>query len=517
MNLLAKIGTGIDAAISIVSPTAALARTAARERLRKYAAAQTPRTQKGFWGFQDGTVSQEINSSYKNVRSRVRQLVRDFPYFAAAVDNLVAFRVGDGMTFKSQVRDESTPDSGDMDKKTCRMIEEAFKRWSEKADTTGKRSFEELTQLTERQEAECGEYFFLKRVNRKYSGVPVRLQAFENDILTSTGLTLRNNTACDEGVEFDLTDGEILSYWILEQSDPAFGLLGKARRFSANDIVHDFAMLRPNQRRGISGFAPAILIAADMSDYIDSEIDSQKMASKWLAFVTTEDALGAQVNRGATTNASTGKKIESLENATIEYLNRGEDVKISGVTRPVNGLEFFATLTLRIIATTSHIPYEILSADYKGVNYSTLKASRNDFVQVLRPQWGRKIRHFCDPVFRWWMDNAVLSGELKLKNYWGNETHYQASLWIPPGIESVDPLRETKAMIDQIATGVRSPQELIMARGRDPKDVIAELKEWNDLLEAAGVRLGQVSTALKNNPAALDQQGAEETTQEVIA
>jgi lambda family phage portal protein len=198
-----------------------------------------------------------------------------------------------------------------------------------------------------------------------------------------------------------------------------------------------------------------------------------------------------------------GKRIEALENATIEYLNRGEDVKVNGVTRPVNGLEFFAKMTLRIIATTSHLPYEILSGDYQGVNYSTLKASRNDFVQTLRPQWGRKIRNFCNPTFRWWLDNAVLCGELKLKNYWTNQEHYQNCLWIPPGIESVDPLRETKAMIDQINTGTRSPQEIIMSRGRDPKDVVAEIKEWQELLADSGVVLDSVSTSLQNSPGAI--------------
>lgn len=514
MSFAQKLSGMIDGAINIVAPRLAVSREAARVQLRRYAAAQTPRTQAGRWG-SDGTVAQEISSSYKQVRSRVRQLVRDFPYFSAAVDNLVAFRVGDGMTFKAQVRNEATPTAGDMDKTACQLIESAFRRWCEHADTTGKRSFEEMQQLSERQEAECGEYFFLKRINRKYAGVPFRLQAFENDILTTTGMTLRKNTACDEGIEFDLTDGEILSYWLMENQNPDFGISGNARRFAADSIVHDFNMLRPNQHRGISAFAPAILISADLSDYIDTEIDSQKMASKWLAFVTSDDTGGAQLNRGVTTN-SQGKRIEALENATVEYLNRGETVTINGVTRPVNGLEFFAKLTLRIIATTSHIPYEILSGDYQGVNYSTLKASRNDFVQTLRPQWGRKIRHFCNPVFRCWMDNAVLCGDLKLRNYWGNEAHYQEALWIPPGIESVDPLRETKAMIDQIATGTRSPQELIMARGRDPKDVIAELKEWNELLDAAGVRLGQVSTALANNPAALDA-AAKETDATVEA
>jgi capsid protein len=70
-------------------------------------------------------------------------------------------------------------------------------------------------------------------------------------------------------------------------------------------------------------------------------------------------------------------------------------------------------------------------------------------------------------TFRPFMDAAVLSGRLSLPAYSTNPTAFLACEWQPPGMESIDPLRESKARIDEIKSGLRSPQEHVQARGRE--------------------------------------------------
>jgi capsid protein len=41
------------------------------------------------------------------------------------------------------------------------------------------------------------------------------------------------------------------------------------------------------------------------------------------------------------------------------------------------------------------VPYEMLSGNYEGLNYSTGRMVRNDFAQQLRPVAGRHVRYFC--------------------------------------------------------------------------------------------------------------------------
>jgi len=70
-------------------------------------------------------------------------------------------------------------------------------------------------------------------------------------------------------------------------------------------------------------------------------------------------------------------------------------------------------------------------------------------------------------------------------------------------MESIDPLRETKAHVDQINALLRSPQEIVRARGRELDDVLREIKEATDMASGMGLSLGTIDTSLANNPAAI--------------
>ena len=74
-------------------------------------------------------------------------------------------------------------------------------------------------------------------------------------------------------------------------------------------------------------------------------------------------------------------------------------------------------------------------------------------------------------------------------------------------MESVDPLREGKAWVELINNKLRSPQEIVAARGRDYEEVLYELQEAKRIMEERGLTITPGSTAMKQNPAAL---GAEE-------
>jgi lambda family phage portal protein len=285
---------------------------------------------------------------------------------------------------------------------------------------------------------------------------------------------------------------------------------GKQIRIPAEDVIHGFETLRPGQLRGISPFAPGLLLANDLNSIIDAEIDASKMAAKWLAMVTTDNPMGRQIGVGMTTDDD-GQKIEELENAIIEYLRPGEKIELASNPRPGANFAPFVRLILTMLSISTNIPYELLTGDYQGMNYSTGKMVRNDFAQQLRPVISRHIRQFCDPIARAFMDEAFLAGKFSLPGYAVNPWPFWKFEWQPPGMESIDPGRETKARIDEIKTRLRSPQEIIKSRGRDPEDVVNEIAEFKRLCESKGLTMEEtISTALANNPAAVaDQDGGE--------
>jgi lambda family phage portal protein len=491
----------IDKAIEYFSPQRALKRSAARILLdrhsrtlqkRQYAAAKTTRLT-GAWTPVDLTVNELIRSSQQTVRARVRQLVRDFPYFSRAVTVLTDLVVGTGIDFQSRIK---LP-SGKYNSRANDQIEYAFSRWSEKADLAGKLSFDELTRLSERGELETGEsLFIMHRVPGRF--IPFALQPIEPDRLASSYLDIKRSREIEGGIEHDPRTGEALFYHILED-----GYNAKTIKIPASMIIHTFQMLRPGQMRGISPFTSAVLAADDLHQYLDATMDVAKLASKYLAFVTSPDNTTFQSLR-TTDGEEAGQKVEEIENAIIEYLQPGESINFASHQIPSDQFDPFTRFILRMVAVGTGTSFELLSGDYTGLSYSNLKAIRADLVRGIKPRFDRRRVHFCQPTFSKVLEWGVLSGRISLPGYVSDPYQYERCQWIWQGMESPDPLRETRAVVDEIKMGLKSPQEHVASRGRDLEEVLDELAEAKEMMEARGLTWGDVSLSLQTNPSTVD-------------
>ncbi|MCP4716630.1 MAG: phage portal protein, partial [Deltaproteobacteria bacterium] len=326
MKIAETLSNAVDAAVGIISPAAAFRRQAMRNFLKKrqaaYAAAKSGRLT-GSWAPADASVNDLIRASSPQVRARVRQLVRDFPIFVRAVTTLLDYTVGDGIKLQSRVVDAK----GNLIPRDIKKIEDAFRFWADEADISKKLHYYELMELAKRQELETGEYIFVKRSSgdtKRY--LPYALQAIEPDWLTdNTSEKVDSANEIDQGVEYDRVTGEVRAYHFTDPDG-----WGKAARVGAENVIHGFKVLRPGQIRGISPFAAAVLIAHDMSEYMDATIDGAKLAAKYLAFITKDPVSQSNL----LTTDDDGNTIDEMENAIIEYLSPGESVTIAQNTIP---------------------------------------------------------------------------------------------------------------------------------------------------------------------------------------
>jgi len=509
MKGLETIGNAVDRFVGVFSPKSALKRQFYRKRLKhtrssKYAAAKTDRMT-GAWTTLNSGVNDVIRSSNSAVRARVRQLVRDFPYFKRACQILCDYTVGPGIMFQSRLK---SPD-GKLNKKKNQQVEDAFNFWADEADISGKLHYYEMMGLTKRQDIESGEFLAVQVYSKdpkRY--LPYALQIFETDWLSDNPAPktkIPKNREFDQGLEYKKSTGEVVAYHFTDPDS-----WGNAKRIKSEDVIHRFETLRPGQLRGISPFASAILIAHDLGEYIDATIDTAKMASKYLAFVSTPNPLDRQTN--VETDSETGKKIDEIENAIVEYLMPGEEVNFAKSNTVSDTFDPFTRFILTMVAVATNCPFELLSGEYKGFSYSTGRLSRNDFSQQLRPGVIRQVRHFAMPTVRPFYDYSVIGGKISLPGYFTNPARYIQTEWQPPGMEAVDPLRETKSRIDEIKNLTRSPQEVIKARGRDPEAILKETAAFIQMAEDEGlgdiidIMFGKTSTALANNPKAVEGQ-----------
>lgn len=466
-------------------------------RKARYAAGRRPVNGGGWHPTSGQSINDLISAATPTVREKVRGLVRNFPYFARANNVLAGYVVGEGIQFQSRV---STPD-GKFDNKSIQKIEDAANFWMDEADVAGKLHFYEMMELAKRQDGENGEFLIVKRASKKKGRfIPYCLQMLEPDWLTSDSTPKIKGNTIKQGVEYNLDTGEPLFYHFTDPDG-----WGKPAVVAADNIIHKFKTMRPGQLRGISPFVSGVLVAEDLSEYMDTEIDAAKMAAKYLGFVKTPDIAGRQ-NALEDADDSEDGKIEDLESAIMEYLRPGEDITLASNPRPGANFPPFVRLVLTMISISTGIPYELLSGDYQGMNYSVGKMVRVDFAQFLRPEWTRHIRHFCKPTMAPVLDYAVASGKIDLPGYHNRPFHYLNSVWQPPGMESIDPGRETKARIDAIDYSLMSEIEDAKKRGRDYEDIVKEKAMAANIRKAHGVEIEKNSTALANSPSAVEKQ-----------
>lgn len=296
----------------------------ARQARSGYSGAASPRGI-GNWMPANADFNQLLGMDSGRMRARVRDLVRNFPPFARAVNAMVAFTVGSGARFQSLA---TLPD-GSPDIPTRKRIEDRFRAWMEHADVAGRLHFYEIQQLCKRQECECGEYLLrFARPRDRRRGL-LGLQIYEPENLSSWRIEGQEpDSDIWQGIEYDIWTGEPLAYHF----QTVFGWERQLRtwREPAFNVLHGFQTLRPGQLRGVTPFAPAILMARDMGDYTTAELGAAKMAAKWLAFVSSGDPQFSQLTRtpGGLSGALR-EEVESLEDMTVEYLNDGEQLTSS--------------------------------------------------------------------------------------------------------------------------------------------------------------------------------------------
>ena len=202
--------------------------------------------------------------------------------------------------------------------------------------------------------------------------------------------------------------------------------------------------------------------------------------------------LGLEAASGLTSYQDIGVMLDAalagLEPGTLQILEPGEDIKFSAPAVVGSSYAEFMRQQFRAVAAAMGITYEMLTGDLTQVNYSSIRAGLLEFrrrCEVI--QHGVIVHQLCRPIWRAWMDQAVLEGALMLPGYSRRQREYQVAKWIPQGWQWVDPQKEFNAMKLAIRAGLTSRSEAISAYGYDAEDVDREIAADNARADALGL------------------------------
>jgi lambda family phage portal protein len=456
----------IDSAVQLVSPGRALqryrARVAAANLRRSYDGASKGRDTHG-WRAPSTSADAEIAVALPVLRDRMRDLVRNNPLAAQAVQVLVNNMVGTG------IRPRAASGNSELDAR----VNALWARWAARCDAHGHTDFHGLVQLAVRQMIEGGDALALRRRPRRFGrgDLPLRIELREPDHLDDARMAPPTaDTRIEQGIEFDL-QGRRLAYWLFPDH-PGGRASGAWRRLEsvrvpAEDVAHLFERQRP-QSRGVPWGTPALTALQHLGDWQDAELVRKKIEASVVGFVFG-DLDDSQRSIAPKVRDAAGQEVEQFEPGMIAYVDGGKDIKFNAPSAHP-GIREWNLVQMHIIAAGFRVPYALMTGDMSQANFSSTRAGLNEFRRMIESvQWLAIVPMLCNPIWRWFLEAAADAGEIDAPDV--------PVEWGPPKFESVNPWQDAQTDLLEVRAGFASLPQMVAKRGWDTGQVLQEQAE----------------------------------------
>ncbi len=462
-----------------------------------YDAASTRRRLAGFLG-SHADLNTLLGAAGVDLRGKSHKVVRENAWAGSAVDEWTSQAIGTGIRPQSRYLDPG----GDRKKtrQVRRSIHELWNESGDEMDAAGVTDVYGLQALAWRTMVEAGECFLRKRLRREEDGyaVPIQYQILEPDHVPLTmNQVLPNGNTIRMGIEFNLI-GQKVAFWMHPehpQSASQFQSTGNLpRRVPADQVIHLFAPIRPGQLRGEPWLTRVLVKLYNLDQWDDATLERQKLGAMLLAWITEQTPegmdplMGGQrqvagsgvdgTDTGGGETAPDGIEFGKLEPGTVLRMMLGENLNFFEPPEVGQNYAAFAEEQKRWVAQgVRSMPYEHVTGDISKSNFSSHRARTLNFRRLCEQlQFSVMVYQVCRPMFRDWLDTAVLSGALVLPGYAENPRPYRKVAHRTPRWDWLDPLSDAKAEVMLIDNLLKARSTSIQERGYDEDDVDEQIQ-----------------------------------------
>lgn len=321
--------------------------------------------------------------------------------------------------------------------------------------------------------------------------------------------------------------GEIVAYLVRRTHPNAVLIDDQTKRYQWDRVPRVTASGRPvmihvrsepNARaeasRAVAETATILGQAKQLGRYQQSELNRAVLASTYAATISSEadystamNVIGADTDRLQQEYGSVmaGLTLERMSTAAEFYREGGVTVNGSKVVHLLPGekldivqptgapptFEQFERRVLHQLASGLGIDYSSLSSDYSGLPYAaarlSLQGAHRNFA-IIREN---VTQEFCTKVFRAWLEEAILTGQLTmppgirdLASSWDALTRCS---WLAVGAPRIDPKKETEADILALNAGLTTRAILAARDGLDLDELMQARAEENARMRELGL------------------------------
>jgi lambda family phage portal protein len=435
-----------------------------------------------------GDVNDDTIADLPMLRSRTRDLVRNTPIAGGAVNTMVTYVVGTGLTLRASIDGAKLGLASGEAGIWQDDVNSRFIAWAESTDCDAARglNFYGIQALAFRSMLESGDVFaLLSQADRGGKKTPV-VQLIEADRVCNKD-DKRDTNELIAGVEIDGM-GAPKRYHICNQHPStwkpgikkswvvldAFG--GQTDR---RNVIHLFERRRPGQVRGIPVLSPVIEPLKQLARYTEAELQAAVVSGAFAVFLKMDpnafsdlfDDTGKKnyLDSASKWNGSFPDSTLSGPGKAVNLLP-GEEIVEANPGRPNSEFDPFVQAILRQIGCELGLPFEVLIKHFTS-SYSAARAALLDAWRVFRVRREMLSAYFCQPIYEDWLAREIADGNIIARGFFEDPlTRYYwcQSDWIGDGPGSIDPSKEADAAQKRIDMGISTiAAESILHDGGD--------------------------------------------------
>lgn len=461
------------------------------------------------------SADQEIYNDFLRLRGRARELARNNPLIRSYLHLLETNVIGPtGFRFRAVVRNNDNK----LNDAINRKLERAWTDWSTCVTVDGMSSLTQISQHLIRNLATDGEVIIRKIRGYEENRFKFALQQIDPDLLDHQFFRSPGDGQNEVRLGVEVNQwGRPVAYWFWDRH-PTDLMNVSARnriRVPADEVIHIFRADRANQTRGVTWLNSIMMPTKILDGYVEAELVAARTGAAKMGFFQWKDAEGADMPDageggvgGIGGGISSGRRF-SMEAAPgqFEMLPPGLEFKEWNPQHPSVAFPAFMKTIMRFIASGLGVNYNALTNDLEGVNYSSMRSGlliERDNWRTLQTFW---IERFLGPVYKEWLDCALLSSELVLDSR--DPRRFHDVQFQPRGWAWVDPLKDVNAMIAAINNGLASRDECIGENGGgDFEDIAEQLAAENEVIKK--YKLNITGLGVAGSPTAGDSQKEDE-------
>lgn len=434
--------------------------------------ASSARRAGALWSASSGSADADLMPSLEVLRARSRDLKRNNPLAAGALNTLSTCVVGSGLLCNPVINRRFLGLSEQAARDTERELADLWTEWGESVECDLNRvsDWYGIQRLAYESEKESGDILVLApAVNRPGAALQTRVQLVEADrVANPPGVC--NSQRLVGGVELDQY-GAPFAYHVrtVHPGSPwSWGALWQSQRIRAFGAATGrrnawllYQRKRPGQTRGIPYLSVVLEHAKQLDRYTDAELAAAVVGGSFTVFIKSPQGDGLMplasipLQHSEGTPAATPNEIFLDYGAVVDLLP-GESIETAAPNRPNRAYGDFVRSVIEQFGAGINLPFELLLKHFTA-SYSASRAALLEAWRYFKVERGWFAGHFCQPVYELVTTEAILRGRLDLPGYLEDPRARRAwsyAVWTGPAMGQLNPLDEVEAARERVALGI---------------------------------------------------------------